>query len=105
VVDADQRIQVWNRRAEDLWGLRAGEVVGRLFPNLDIGLPIVQVQPRLRAAFQGQSEELTVEAVNRRGRTVQVRVACSPMATSTDDSTDGDHGVVIVMEPHDGVTP
>ena len=24
VLDRQQRVQVWNRRAEDLWGLRAG---------------------------------------------------------------------------------
>jgi two-component system, chemotaxis family, CheB/CheR fusion protein len=102
-VDADQRIQVWNRRAEDLWGLRAGEVVGRHFLNLDIGLPIMQVQPLLRGALDGQAGEIDVEAVNRRGKAVQVRVACAPMSSS--NGTNGNNGAVIIMEQHNGAMP
>src|SRR5262245_26350526 len=36
VVDRDLRVMLWNERAEDLWGLRADEVQGRHFLNLDI---------------------------------------------------------------------
>ena len=39
VVDRDLQVQVWNQRAEDLWGLRRDEAVGQHFLNLDIGLP------------------------------------------------------------------
>ena len=30
VVDADQRVQIWNEQAEDLWGLRSNEAQGRI---------------------------------------------------------------------------
>jgi PAS domain-containing protein len=39
VLDADMGVLVWNRRAEDLCGLRQDEAVGQHFLNLDIVLP------------------------------------------------------------------
>jgi two-component system CheB/CheR fusion protein len=39
VVNQDLYIQIWNYKAEDLWGLRVDEVQGQHFLNLDIGLP------------------------------------------------------------------
>ena len=39
VLDRQQRVQVWNHRAEDLWGLREDEAVEHHFLSLDIGLP------------------------------------------------------------------
>ena len=38
VVDRELRIDIWNHEAEELWGLRADEVVGAHLMNLDIGL-------------------------------------------------------------------
>ncbi|RZU54095.1 two-component system CheB/CheR fusion protein [Krasilnikovia cinnamomea] len=97
VVDQDLRIRVWNRRAEDLWGLRSGEVVGQHFLNLDIGLPFEKLRVPLRAALGpgGEVGEATVDAVNRRGRPVIVRVACTPLAP-LDGAVSG--GVIIAME-------
>lgn len=98
VVDPDLRIRMWNRHAEDLWGLRSAEVIGQHFLNLDIGLPIEHVRPLLRAALggaqdteDGESGEIRLEAVNRRGRAVTVRVACTPLRQR-------DGGAIIVME-------
>jgi two-component system CheB/CheR fusion protein len=98
VVDHDLRIRVWNRRAEDLWGLRAREVVGQHFLNLDIGLPFEQVRPLLRGVLgvQGTAAEIAVQAINRRGRTITVRVAATPLATR--DSDKDNDGAIIVME-------
>jgi two-component system CheB/CheR fusion protein len=98
VVDNDLRIRVWNRRAEDLWGLRSHEVVGQHFLNLDIGLPFEQLRPLLRGVLgeQGAAAEIAVEAVNRRGRPVVVRVAATPFATR--DASRGADGAIIVME-------
>jgi two-component system CheB/CheR fusion protein len=39
---------MWNRHAEDLWGLRGGGLIGQHFLNLDIGLPIDRIRPLLR---------------------------------------------------------
>jgi two-component system CheB/CheR fusion protein len=94
VVDKDLRIQVWNRRAEDLWGLRSTEVLGQHFLNLDIGLPFEQLRPLLRGSLgeAGAAGEIGVEAVNRRGRRILVRVACTPL----DGANKG--GAIVVME-------
>ncbi|MFC4065370.1 CheR family methyltransferase [Actinoplanes subglobosus] len=99
VVDPDLRIRMWNRHAEDLWGLRSGEVIGQHFLNLDIGLPIDQVRPLLRGALgpTGRSGEVKLDAVNRRGRAITVRVACTPLR-SRDGGPGGGDGAIIVME-------
>jgi two-component system CheB/CheR fusion protein len=96
VVDRDLRIQMWNRRAEELWGLRSAEVVGQHFLNLDIGLPFERLRPLLRAALAGDQAETEVDAVNRRGRTVLVRVSCAPMGTRDGDNASA--GAIIAME-------
>jgi two-component system CheB/CheR fusion protein len=98
VVDNDLRVRSWNRRAEDLWGLRSGEVVGQHFLNLDIGLPFEQVRPLLRAASgaDGQTGEIVLDAVNRRGRNISVRVACTPLVAA-DDGHARD-GAIVIME-------
>jgi two-component system CheB/CheR fusion protein len=98
VVDRDLRIRMWNRRAEDLWGPRAGEVIGQHFLNLDIGLPIERLRPLLRDALGsgGASAEVSVDAVNRRGRPVVVRVACTPLHGM--DGQAAADGAIIVME-------
>ena len=99
VVDRDLMILMWNRQAEDLWGLRAHEVVGQHFLNLDIGLPFEELRPLLRSAVGSghTSGEVAVGAVNRRGRSVMVRVACTPL----DKSAAGAEGAIIVMETDD----
>jgi two-component system CheB/CheR fusion protein len=97
VVDRDLRIRMWNRRAEDLWGLRSAEAVGQHLLNLDIGLPVEPLRPLLRVAMgrEGVPGEVAVDAVNRRGRPIRVRVACSPLH-GQDGS--GGEGAIIVME-------
>jgi two-component system, chemotaxis family, CheB/CheR fusion protein len=99
VVDRDLRIEMWNRRAEDLWGLRAEEVTGQHFLNLDIGLPLEKLRPLLRGALGGETGEAAVEAVNRRGRAVTVRVVSTPLSGR---GTGADwEGAIIVMEAGD----
>jgi two-component system CheB/CheR fusion protein len=98
VVDSDLRVRVWNHRAEDLWGLRASEVVGQHMLNLDIGLPLEQLRPMLRSALgaDGKGSEASVDAVNRRGRPVLIRMTCTPFGTR--GGADSGDGVIIVME-------
>jgi two-component system, chemotaxis family, CheB/CheR fusion protein len=81
VINKDLQVLIWNRRAEDLWGLRPEEAVGQHFFNLDIGLPIEQLRPMIRQSLNGGGEpdELLVPAVNRRGRQVKVRVICASL--------------------------
>src|SRR5436190_15148858 len=56
VVNADMHVRIWNRRAEDLWGLRQDEAVGQHFLNLDIGLPTDQLRPMIRRVLGGDSD-------------------------------------------------
>ena len=99
VLDPDLRVLVWNPGAEDLWGVRQEEVQGQHFLNLDIGLPIDQVRPALRAAMSGENGTQTsvIQATNRRGRAVTCRVTCTPLLDS--DKTLRGVIMVVVDEP------
>ncbi|WP_432967315.1 CheR family methyltransferase [Dactylosporangium sp. CA-233914] len=96
VLDRELHILVWNRRAEDLWGLRADEAVGQHLLNLDIGLSTAQLRPAIREVLAGRSERESSEraAVNRRGRTIDLRVVCTPLTSETA----GIIGAILVME-------
>jgi two-component system CheB/CheR fusion protein len=96
VLNRELQIQAWNRRAEDLWGLRQEEALGEHFLNLDIGLPTDQLRPLIRQALSDGKGPITLEldAVNRRGKTVRVRIECSPLANVGGRVS----GAVLVME-------
>jgi two-component system CheB/CheR fusion protein len=79
VVDRDLRVQVWTWQAEELWGLRPAETIGESLLTLDFGLPVERLRPLLSGALNDRSEEITVTAVDRRGRSVRVRVLGSPL--------------------------
>jgi two-component system CheB/CheR fusion protein len=99
VIDREMQVQVWNRQAEDLWGLREDETVGKHLLNLDSGLPTERLRPLIRkVVFEGDpSSEVTVEAVNRRGRAVHLRVSVTPLLSDGDEPT----GALLLMEPSD----
>ena len=98
VVDEELTVLSWNAKAEDLWGVRADEAEGRHLFNLDIGLPMESLRPVLKLQLEddhvGSHEVTILDAVNRRGHPVQVRV------TVTRLSQDGDQprAAVLVME-------
>jgi two-component system, chemotaxis family, CheB/CheR fusion protein len=95
VIDYDSRIQMWNQTSEDLWGLRADEVVGVSLFSLDIGLPLEPVRAQvdqLLADDRRRVPPIEVDATNRRGRPVRCRISCSLL----DDPAIG--GVVIMVE-------
>ena len=97
VVDREQRVQVWNRHAEDLWGLRRDEAVDRHLLSLDIGLPLENVAVALRSVVAGASdqERAVLEAVNRRGRTIECATTILPLHS---DGSDGAvRGAIILM--------
>ena len=77
VVDPEVRLLAWNTRAEDLWGVRADEAIGARLLDLDIGLPLTELGGAIDDHLGGDRHDpLTVhlDAVNRRGRPVRVRV-------------------------------
>jgi two-component system CheB/CheR fusion protein len=82
VVNQNFDVLMWNHRAEDMWGLRADEVQGKSFLNLDIGLPVTELRAPIRACFAGESpRELVLDAVNRRGKKIKCRITCTPLDT------------------------
>ena len=95
VLDGNMRVQVWNERAADLWGLRSDEVVGNPFFDLDIGLPAKDVRNMVRAVAHGKPahDETTLAAVTRRGRSIHVKVTAYTLSDGEKSS-----GVVLVME-------
>ena len=84
VVDRDMRVVVWNRRSEDLWGLRVGEVQGQHLLNLDIGLAVEELRPPIRTCLNDPNAQVRVEllATNRRGRRIRCEVTCDPLVGS-----------------------
>jgi two-component system CheB/CheR fusion protein len=96
VVDRNLNIRIWNRQAENLWGLRDDEVLNQSFLTLDIGLPVETLTAPFRAILDGKTEvaELTLDAINRRGKPFVCHVVCSPLI-GTDNER---QGIVIVME-------
>jgi two-component system, chemotaxis family, CheB/CheR fusion protein len=100
VVDRQQRVQVWNHRAEDMWGVRHDEAVDRHLLSLEIGLPVERLAAPLRAVLGGSSpaERAVVEAVNRRGRTIACATTVLPVIGR--ESGDGQvvRGAVVLME-------
>ncbi|HKN68756.1 MAG TPA: CheR family methyltransferase [Gemmatimonadaceae bacterium] len=96
VVDADFKVLVWNRQAEDLWGLRADEAVGRQLLSLDIGIPLERLTQPMRECLSGARTyvELELECTNRRGRAIRCRVTCSPLFSAQRAI----RGVIVMME-------
>jgi two-component system, chemotaxis family, CheB/CheR fusion protein len=97
VLDQNLTIQGWNRKAEDLWGLSAQEAQGKSILTLEIGLPVAQFIELVRASLRAgsDSEKVTVEAINRRGRTIQCQVTSSPFVMAHDGEI---RGVILLME-------
>jgi two-component system CheB/CheR fusion protein len=99
VVDRGQRVLVWNRRAEDLWGVRPDEAVEHHFLSLDIGLPTDRLASALRAVLLGQSdrERVELDAVNRRGRAITCATSVLPLRLADGDG-EPPRGAIILME-------
>jgi two-component system CheB/CheR fusion protein len=95
VVGPQFLVQTWNRKAEDLWGLRFDEVRGKNLLGLDIGLPVERLKPLLLNSQSGDAvlQRIVLEATNRRGRPIACRVTCTPMAVDARIK-----GTVILME-------
>ncbi|HZD65115.1 MAG TPA: CheR family methyltransferase, partial [Acidimicrobiales bacterium] len=99
VLGQDMNVRVWNRQAEDLWGLRASEVQGQHFLSLDIGLPVNELREPIRACLAGLSsgERSELGAVNRRGREITCQVAVLPL-NGSDRQVEGTILLMDVLE-------
>ena len=87
----------WNDAAFELWGLRPEEVLGKHLMNLDIGLPVERLRSPVREVLIGERQpEVTLQAVNRRGRSITARIELVPL-----DGRDGVRGAILMMHPHE----
>ena len=89
-------MQAWNDSARELWGLHSDEVIGQHVLNLDVGFPVDRLaRAAARRCMSGAEPEAElVEAVNRRGRPVQVQVRFAPLVNGDQDP----HGSIVMME-------
>jgi two-component system, chemotaxis family, CheB/CheR fusion protein len=96
VVDCQFNILTWNEESENLWGLRADEVRGKSILSLDIGLPVEQLREPIRNCITGAEDrqEVLLEAINRRGRTIQCRISYNPLIGSDRERL----GVIVLTE-------
>jgi two-component system, chemotaxis family, CheB/CheR fusion protein len=98
VLDRRQQVQLWNGEARELWGLSAEEVEGQHLLSLDFGLPVEQLKPIMKNALNGVDgrQQVTLDAVNRRGKQFRCVVSCLPLTSRNDgDAT----GIILMMEP------
>ncbi|HEV7174664.1 MAG TPA: CheR family methyltransferase [Solirubrobacteraceae bacterium] len=96
VLDRQQRVQIWNRQARELWGLNSDDVENRPLLRLDFGLAIDLLEPILREVLNGSEQErIVVDATNRRGRAFRCQVTALPLGSDQDGSASG---VIVMME-------
>jgi two-component system CheB/CheR fusion protein len=95
---------VWNRQAEELWGVRSVEVERTHFFGLDIGLPLERLAQPIRASLAGTlpAHETSLPAVNRRGRTIMCKTTIFPLLARDEDRP---RGVIVMMDEERSGTP
>jgi two-component system CheB/CheR fusion protein len=99
VVGPDLAVRFWSRQAQELWGLREAEAVGHPVFELDSGIPLEALSDPLRNALSHQQSVsgVLMQAVNRRGRTVQLRVTVAAL-----DGSERNKGAMVLMEVDGG---
>lgn len=97
LLDRNQRVQIWNGKARQLWGVTAAEAEDEHLMALDIGLPVEQLRRQIRDTLTGKSqrEEVVLEATNCRGKAFTCRVTCLPLGSGGDGNASG---VIMMME-------
>jgi two-component system, chemotaxis family, CheB/CheR fusion protein len=97
LLDGEMRVTAWNAGARDLWGLDDNQVQGQHFLNLDIGLPVDELRPAVRAALAGNGdrEAIEIEARGRNGHTMRCLVRLSPLVPDGGSA----RGVILFLEP------
>jgi two-component system CheB/CheR fusion protein len=98
VVDREYAVQLWNPRAQALWGLRSDEAVGKHLLKLGLGVPVETLKGAIRSCLGGESEyvEIVVLLTTRRGRAIRRRVTCMPIVLP-----DGRTGAILLIEKED----
>jgi two-component system CheB/CheR fusion protein len=94
-VDRNLQVQLWSDRAKELWGLREEEAKGKPLLDLDIGLPVAQLEPLLRHVLaQGRNGRgIEVDGINRRGRPIRCFVQVSVLRSER-----GVEGMIMLVD-------
>ena len=93
VLDRELRVQAWNSRMVDLFGVRAHDLVGKSIASLAIGLPVRDIATSLRVALDMDEEsERTIDCTSAHGKSIVCRICVSPLR--------GEHtrGVIVLVE-------
>src|SRR3569832_1015511 len=92
VLDRELRVQVWNRQAEELWGVRSTEVEHVHFFSIDIGLPLAQLAQPIRDCLAGTLDtyQALLPARNRRGREIVCKTTIFPLVSRNRDQPRGE---------------
>jgi two-component system, chemotaxis family, CheB/CheR fusion protein len=95
VVDPDMRVVSWNRWCENVWGLREEDAAHQHFGALDVALPVQQIEPKVgQAITEGAISDITLDALDRRGRELKWRVRVAPLIYEDRSK----QGAVILLE-------
>jgi two-component system CheB/CheR fusion protein len=99
VLGPEMRVQMWNRGSEDLWGLRADEVIGKHFLNLDFALELESLRLPIRAALSGEIDhsETIQNTLNRRGKSFDCKITMVPRKSKLG----AEPSVILLMEKTD----
>jgi PAS domain S-box-containing protein len=94
VVDGQLRVTAWSRAAAELWGLRAEEVQGEHFLNLDIGIPVGQLRDPMRRILAGEdAPDVELTGHNRRGQPIRVVVSFAQLQAHNGEAD----GVIVAI--------
>jgi two-component system CheB/CheR fusion protein len=96
VIDSASRVQTWNARAGQLWGLGLQEVQGRSVQDLDVGLPFGDLRDLIQHCIDGGSVERRggIEGHDRRGKAYVHDVTCAPLREKGGEVS----GVVLLVD-------
>jgi two-component system CheB/CheR fusion protein len=95
VVNCQGVIEVWNKKAAELWGLRAEDVEHLDFFALDFGLPVEQLQQTMEACWKGDPgrHSLRLASTNGESKRFHCQITCAPIVGTGNEV----RGVVLMM--------
>ena len=94
VVNRQLEVLEWNRRMEDLWGLRTSEVLGKSILELDFGLKIPFLSLQTFLAQENDYQGVTLDAINRRGKPIRCQVTSTKFRNPGEDW----RGLILLVE-------
>ena len=91
VLDRDRNVTLWNKGAEELWGVSASEATNSSIDTIDFGLPIDELSESIEAILDGGEMriEKDVRATNRRGKKIACHVTLAPLVAGDRERVSG----------------